>query len=125
MTELESRMAEITRALSALRVPSTPGEYDLHRLIAGALDAAGIAYAHEARIAPWCRVDFLVGDIGIEVKKGHVAAGALKAQAAKYLASSALSALLIVTTRGATLPGMIGGKPLRVFGLNRLWGVAL
>ena len=97
----------------------------MHACIAGALTRAGIAYVHEAKIAPWCRVDFLLGDVGIEVKKGYVAAGALRAQATKYLASGALSALLIVTTKGANLPATLKGKPVRVFGLNRLWGVAL
>ena len=36
-----------------------------------------------------------------------------------------LSALILVTTDRAIVPGEIAGKPVVVFGLNRLWGVAL
>ena len=46
----------ILSALSAVRVPAAPGEYDLHALIAAALDEAGIAYAHEAKLADGARM---------------------------------------------------------------------
>ena len=68
---LENDMREILRALSTLRVPAAPEEYDIHALVAAALERAGIAARHEARLCPGCRIDFLCGHVGIEVKKNR------------------------------------------------------
>jgi hypothetical protein len=116
---------KICAALSALRIPVAPEERQLHGMIAAALREAGIDARHEAAIAPRCRIDFLAGDVGIEVKRGRQSAARLRAQAARYLASPHLAALILVTTDGARLPGELSGKPVVVFGLNRLWGVSL
>ena len=94
-------------------------------MIASALEGAGIEAAHEVPVAPRCRIDFLIGGVGLEVKRGRQSAARLSAQAARYLASPALEALILVTTDGVSLSDRIGGKPVVVFGLNRLWGVAL
>ena len=115
----------ICAALSALRIPVAPEERHLHALVASALSAAGVEFRHEAVIAPRCRIDFLAGSVGIEVKRGRHDSKRLAGQAARYLASPMLSALILVTTDRAIVPGEIAGKPVVVFGLNRLWGVAL
>ena len=115
----------ICAALSALRIPVAPDERHLHALVASALAAAGIEFQHEAVIAPRCRIDFLVGSVGVEVKRGRLETKRLAAQAARYLASPMLTALVLLTTDRAIVPGEIAGKPVVVFGLNRLWGVAL
>ena len=120
-----STIARIERALSGLRVPATPGEYDLHKMIADALTQHNVEFFHEVTLMPRCRIDFVVDGVGIEVKKGKVSPRMLKTQAARYLASEKLCALMLITTRGASLPGIMGGKPVKVFGLNRLWGVSL
>lgn len=122
---MQAEIEKICAALSALRIPVAPEERLLHEMIAAALDGAGIAARHEAVIAPRCRIDFLAGSVGIEVKRGRLAPARLRAQAARYLASPELSALILVTTDAAPLPEKISGKPVVVFGLNRLWGVAL
>lgn len=121
----KERLEAVERALAVLRVPAAPAEYDLHRMIAQALAAAGIDFGHEVSLGPGCRIDFLAGDVGIEVKKGRADAHLIRAQAQKYLGFDQVGALLWVTGGAARLPGTLGGKPLRVFGLNRLWGVAL
>ena len=115
----------ICAALSALRIPVAPEERQLHALVASALSAAGIEFQHEAVIAPRCRIDFLAGSVGVEVKRGRLETKRLAAQAARYLASPMLTALVLLTTDRAIVPGEIAGKPVLVFGLNRLWGVAL
>ncbi len=125
MTAMRPDMEQICAALSALRIPVAPEERQLHEMIAAALRGAGIDARHEAMIAPRCRIDFLAGDVGIEVKRGRLNSARLKAQAARYLASPHLAALILVTTDRALLPGEILGKPVVVFGLNRLWGVSL
>lgn len=121
----KEQLSALEKALGVLRVPAAPGEYDLHRMIGKALQASGIEYRHEVSLGPRCRIDFLAGTVGIEVKKGAVSPRQLKAQAARYLRAPVLSALLLVVAGGAALPGEIQGKPVVVFGLNRLWGVSL
>jgi hypothetical protein len=121
----ESSMARILSALKCVRAPAQPGEYDLHSLIAAALTGAGISYAHECRLAPRCRIDFLAEGVGIEVKKGRPDRNQLARQIARYLASDELEALIVVTQRAVLLPDEIGGKRVRLVSLNRLWGVAL
>lgn len=122
-------LAEVERvkaALSTLRPPLVTEEWELHRLIADALDAGGIAYQKEARLAPRCRVDFLCpGGVALEVKRGKPSRAALLQQLHRYAVCDRVSAILLVVERSANLPGRIGDKPCEVFGLNRLWGVAL
>ncbi len=118
-------MARILSALEGVRAPAQPGEYDLHSLIAAALSGAGISCAHEHRLAPRCRIDFLAEGVGIEVKKGRPDRNQLSRQIARYLASDELEALIVVTQRAVPLPDEIGGKRVRLVSLNRLWGVAL
>ena len=119
---------EITRiidALSAVRMPAQPEEYDIHAQVASALGAASLAYEHEYKLGPRCRIDFKVGRIGIEVKKGRPVASELLKQLKRYLEFDALDAVVVVMQQGVDLPGRISGKPVAVVSLNRLWGVAL
>ena len=120
-----SPIDSILSALSVLRVPAEPGEYDIHGQIASALAAAGLEFAHEYKLGPRCRVDFLVGRVGIEVKKGRPAAAALHRQLSRYLAFDALDAVVVITQKHTPLPERIGGKPVLQISLSRLWGVAL
>ena len=124
-TQLARDMARVCEALSAVRAPAVPGEYDIHAMIAAALNDAGLAFEHEYKLAPRCRIDFCVGRVGIEVKKGRPAASDLLRQLRRYLASPALDGVIVVTQRALPLPETIGGKPVRAISLNRLWGVAL
>ena len=102
-----------------------PGEYDLHAEISAALTQSGIAHAHEYKLAPRCRIDFLAGRVGIEIKKGKPSASALKTQLARYLQSDDLDAIVVVTQQAVALTRTIVGKPVELVSLNRLWGVAL
>ena len=115
----------VAAALSAVRMPAQPEDYDIHGAIAEALAAAGLEYEHEYRLGPRRRIDFRVGRIGIEVKKGRPASSALAAQLRKYLESDELDAVIVVTQRVTRVPNAIDGKPVRLLSLNRLWGVAL
>ena len=125
MNNLQHEVRAITNALVSIRTPATPGEYDLHAEVSRALESAGIAHSHEFRLAPRCRIDFLAGRIGIEIKKGRPVPSALREQLSRYLKSDALDAIIVVTQRAVPLPATICGKPVTVFSLNRLWGVAL
>lgn len=122
---ISSRLDRLTHALSALRIPLTESEYQLHECIAAALTSGGFVVQHEAVLGPRCRIDFLVDGIGIEVKRGKPQKGPLLRQCARYLASDQVDALILVLDTSVSLPRTLEGKPLTVFGLNRLWGVAL
>ncbi len=126
MTEaLDQSIARIVSVLAAVRVPAQPEEYDIHAAIARALSGAGLEFEHEYRLGPRRRIDFRVGRVGIEVKKGRPATSALTEQLRRYLSSDDLDAVVVVTQRITALPRAIGGKPVYLISLNRLWGVAL
>lgn len=125
MTDLHADLRAIEIALSTIRTPAMPGEYDLHAEVADALQRAALPHLHEFKLAPRCRIDFLVGHIGIEIKKGRPTASALREQLTRYLKSDALDAMIVVTQRTVPLPPTICGKPIRLLALNSLWGVAL
>ena len=118
-------MSRIIAALSPVRMPAQPEERDIHAAVAEALAGAGLEYAHEYRLGPRNRIDFLVGRVGIEVKKGRPAASQLVKQLRRYLESDMLEGIIVVTQRATVLPDTICGKPVRQVSLNRLWGVAL
>lgn len=120
-----SAMEDICAALQTLRAPLQQGEYDLHRLVLGALEAAGIPAEHEASLAPRCRIDLLCGSVGIEIKRGKPDTARIRAQLTRYAACAQVAGLILVTERTVALPRMLCGKPLRVICLNRLWGIAL
>lgn len=122
---MPSCLTDIMQALLKLRAPFCPGEYDLHALVASALREAGIAFLHEERLAQRCRIDFLSGTVGIEVKKGKPVRRQLINQLERYAASPRIDTLVVVVERTADLPGEISGKPCVTLSINRLWGIAL
>ena len=118
-------MDALWQALQGLRVPMQQGEYDLHRLVAACLESQGIEYIHEARLGPRCRIDFLCGGVGLELKRGKPNRTQLLAQLARYADCEQVSGLIVIAERSVDLPHTLRGKPLRVLCLNRLWGIAL
>ena len=118
-------MRRVADALATVRMPAQPEEYDIHAAVAEALAAAGLDYVHEFKLGPRSRIDFLVGRVGVEIKKGRPASSDLTRQLRRYLASDALDGAIVVTQRVTALPGEILGKPVMLVSLNRLWGVAL
>ncbi|MDR3052167.1 MAG: hypothetical protein LBU67_10690 [Oscillospiraceae bacterium] len=115
----------VLAALAALRLPPGVGEDEMHRHIAQGLARAGLPCVHEAKLAPRCRIDFLVGDVGVEVKCGKPGRAALLSQLARYAACPQVMALVLVVQRSVRLPPQVGGKPCHTVGMNRLWGIAL
>ncbi len=115
----------VYEALTALRPPFVPYEMDIHKMVEERLLQAGLPCVHEARIGAGCRIDFLVGSVGIEIKKGKPLPAVLKKQLLRYAACEAVSALIVVSQRSVPLPKDLGGKPVRGLVLSQLWGVAL
>jgi len=126
MAQQAKQVRDVIGALSAIRITkAAPEEHELHEAVAQALEKAGLAAKHEAVVAPRCRIDFLCGRVGIEIKKGKVPRARLREQCARYLASDEMDALVLVSPSALSLPAEIGGKSVVIFSLNRLWGVAL
>ena len=94
---------------------TTPDETRLQESIADVLAAAGVDHEREVVLTRRDRIDFVAGQVGIEVKVAGKAAAVL-AQCARYAASGRVDELLVVTTRAAhtALPATVGGKPLLV-----------
>ena len=122
---MQSQMAYIIDALCSIRCGADDTEEELHAQVSSALAAAGICAVHEASLAPRCRIDFLAGDIGIEIKKRRPDRAGLLAQLTRYAACEQIAQLLVVAPRGVSLPKEIGRKPVTVLALERLWGIFL
>lgn len=116
---------ELLRALDTLRMNALPEEYDIHAAVCAAFDRSGIPYTHEAKLAPRCRIDFLCGRVGLEVKKGKPPLKTLRAQLTRYAQTGALDAIIVLTEQAVRLPDRIAGIPVYAVSLNRLWGIAL
>lgn len=118
-------MDAVYNALLEVRAPLQQGEYDLHRLVMDTLSRQGVPFAHEVSLAPRCRIDLMCGGVGIEIKRGRVERAKVLRQLTRYAACERVAGLILVTEKSLGLPREIGGKPVRVVCLNRLWGIAL
>ena len=118
-------MDAVYHALLEVRAPLQQGEYDLHRLVMDTLSRQGVPFAHEVSLAPRCRIDLMCGGVGIEIKRGRVERAKVLRQLTRYAACERVAGLILVTEKSLGMPREIGGKPVRVVCLNRLWGIAL
>ncbi len=117
---------QVLTALSAIRAPQTQDEYDLHGLAADALQRAEIDFRHEAPLAPRCRIDFLCGDVGIEIKRGRPDVNAVSRQLRRYADSGKLRTIILLSEKTApNLPGYVAGIPVYPVSLQKLWGIAI
>lgn len=121
----DERTQRIVRALETIRCGAACSEEQLHAQVAQALEAQGLQARHEAPLAPRCRIDFLCGSVGIEIKKNRPDRAKLIAQLTRYAACEQIEALIVAAPRGVNLPKAIGGKPVTLVALERLWGISL
>ena len=120
-TEFERTMA----AIKTMRIGAADTEEAIHAQAARAFENAGLAAEHEVRLAPRCRIDFMIGTTGIEIKKKRPQRTELLAQLTRYAACKRVEALLVLAPRGVDLPEKIGGKPVTMMSLEKLWGISL
>jgi len=122
---------DLAAVLSALRTIRVRGagwdEPRIHALVARALADASIMAAHEPRIGPRMRPDFLTaGGTAIEIKKGRPRAAAALAQVARYAGSPLVRAVVLVPERGLPqISDAVGGKPISQIALYSSWGIAV
>jgi len=116
---------EVLEALRAMRPPFALYEADIHRMVGECLSGCGFTCQHEAKIAAGCRIDYLIGGIGVEIKKGKPKPAALIAQLRRYAQSEQIECLIVVSWQSVPVPGRIEGKPVYSLSLSQLWGVSL
>jgi hypothetical protein len=95
-------------------------EAELQNGLAVALSCAGIEHAREVILSKRDRIDFLAGDVGVEVKiKGGITD--LTSQLFRYAGFPQISALVVVAGKNtlANLPAEINGKPVHVVRIAR------
>lgn len=98
-------MSEITSALKGI-IPCA-SEYDLCLRIDAALDAAGIEFIKERRMAKDIRLDYYIPHLqaGIEVKTGGSPL-AINRQCMRYLQNPDILTLYLVTRKALKLPSV-------------------
>lgn len=121
----EEMTARIVRAMQTIRCGAACTEEELHALVARALQKSGLEAQHEVRLAPRCRIDFMSGGVGIEIKKNRPERAKLLEQLTRYAQCEQVRSLVVVTPRGVNLPAAIGGKKVKQVALERLWGISL
>lgn len=108
---------ELMRGIAARRYRFC-SEKELQASLAVVLEEDGIVFRRECRLSERDQIDFIVGDVGIEVKtKGGLAD--LTRQVVRYMKSEEIGSVLVVTTlpRLAKLPASFGGKRIYVLTL--------
>lgn len=89
-------------------------EYELQDGIAHVLQENGISFVREHNLTNQDKIDFLVGDVGIEVKVAG-SATMVSRQILRYLRSSDLNSIIVVTARvNHQLPEELDGKTITV-----------
>lgn len=121
----EETAARVVRAIGTIRCRAACTEEELHAQVAKALEENGMDALHEVRLAPRCRIDFMAGDVGIEIKKSRPERARLIAQLTRYAQCDRVKSLVVVAVRGVDLPRVIAGKPVMQVSLERLWGISL
>ncbi len=112
-------------ALMTIRCPAACSETELHEQAARAFARFHLPARHEAVLGPRCRIDFMVGGIGVEIKKSRPQRAALLRQLTRYAACPQVEELIVVAPRGVNLPKAVMGKRVTMVGLERLWGISL
>ena len=125
MQEQDEALRRVLEAVSVIRCPAVCEESTLHAMVMEALTGAGLSPRHEVTLGPRCRIDVLCGGVGIEIKKSRPQPASLRRQLERYAQNERVAQLVVIAPRGVNLPRTIGGKPVTMVALERLWGIAL
>ena len=124
--DIEGAVKDLLSILARLSIGFTHSEYEIQAMLADLLTEHGINHQKEYRLGPRNRIDFYTDQgIGIEVKRGRPNKAQLLRQLERYTSFKEIRAVVLVLDRNVNIPSEIKGKSCIVFGLNRLWGVAL
>jgi hypothetical protein len=110
----------LSQLLARHRLPVTT-EAELQGEIEKVLVSVGLAYEREVQLAPGDRVDFMVEDVGVEVKVGGRRRAILR-QCERYAASDLVAELLLVSSVPLGFANAhLSGKRLLVHSLGMSW----
>ena len=125
-SNLTASIEKVLSALGDLRIGITSDEFQIQSMVEAVLAGCNIPFEKEYRLAPRNRIDFLIdGGIGLEVKRGKPNKVQVTKQLQRYASFEEVKAIVLVVDRTVSIPTQVHGKPCILFGLNRLWGVAL
>lgn len=125
MEKSEHELNRLINILEQIKVGFLPQETQIHSIIAESLVKNGIEFQHEYRLSSDSRIDFLSGNIGIEVKKSTVKDKNLLKQLKKYSESDKISKIILVTTKSVNIPSDINNKQIYIVNLYRNWSISL
>lgn len=125
MEKSEQELKRLINILEQIKVGFLPQETQIHSIIAESLVNNGIEFQHEYRLSSDSRIDFLSGNIGIEVKKSTVKDKDLLKQLKKYSQSNKISKIILVTTKSVNIPSDINNKQIYIVNLYRNWSISL
>lgn len=125
MGKSEQELKRLINILEQIKVGFLPQETQIHSIIAESLVKNGIEFQHEYRLSSDSRIDFLSGNIGIEVKKSTVKDKNLLKQLKKYSESDKISKIILVTTKSVNIPSDINNKQIYIVNLYRNWSISL
>lgn len=125
MEKSEQELKRLINILEQIKVGFLPQETQIHSIIAESLVNNGIEFQHEYRLSSDSRIDFLSGNIGIEVKKSTVKDKNLLKQLKKYSESDKISKIILVTTKSVNIPSFINNKQIYIVNLYRNWSISL
>ena len=125
MEKSEHEIKILINILEQIKVGFLPQETQIHSIIAESLVNNGIEFQHEYRLSSDSRIDFLSGNIGIEVKKSTVKDKDLLKQLKKYSESDKISKIILVTTKSVNIPSFINNKQIYIVNLYRNWSISL
>lgn len=125
MEKSEQELKRLINILEQIKVGFLPQETQIHSIIAESLVKNGIEFQHEYRLSSDSRIDFLSGNIGVEVKKSTVKDKDLLKQLKKYSESDKISKIILVTTKSVNIPSFINNKQIYIVNLYRNWSISL
>lgn len=125
MEKSEHEIKILINILEQIKVGFLPQETQIHSIIAESLVKNGIEFQHECRLSSDSRIDFLSGNIGVEVKKSTVKDKDLLKQLKKYSESDKISKIILVTTKSVNIPSFINNKQIYIVNLYRNWSISL
>lgn len=120
MTETQGSTAELLALLRAARVDLS-NEKRAQATLAEAISLAGVAVEREVRLSPSDVVDFMAGDVAIEVKLRGARKKEVYRQLLRYAAHDRVQVLVLVSNLSMGLPETIGGKDVYFVRLGEAW----
>lgn len=92
----------------------------LQAQISDLLARKGIEHTREVELIEGDIIDFMINEVGIEVKISG-AAKSIYRQCCRYCEHDAVQTFILVTNKAITLPHQINNKPTCVINLGRAW----